>query len=233
MNGISIFHGSDHIVERPTRTGGKIHNDFGQGFYCTTDLELAREWACGWDAPDNKHEAIVNHYSLEPSIPLSICHLSAPDYHMLNWLALLLKNRHFDVKEPLPAGIKDYILENFLPDISSYDILIGYRADDSYFNIASSFLRGAISLEHLGKALKLGNLGEQYFLQSERAFEALTLITFQSVDFPLYYARRMKRDREAREAFRKMKTSNKNWTEGTFALDIVRGQWRNDDARLR
>ena len=52
MNGISLFHGSDHIVEHPTRTGGKIHNDFGQGFYCTTDLELAREWACGWDALD-------------------------------------------------------------------------------------------------------------------------------------------------------------------------------------
>ncbi|MBO7510702.1 MAG: DUF3990 domain-containing protein [Bacteroidales bacterium] len=232
MNGISLFHGSNHIVERPTPTGGKVHNDFGPGFYCTTDLELAREWACGWDKPNRTYEAIVNHYSLEPSIPLSICRLTT-DYHPLNWLALLLKNRHFDVKEPLPAGIKAYILENFLPDLSHYDILVGYRADDSYFDIASSFLRGTISLEHLGKALKLGNLGEQYFLQSERAFEALTLITFQSVDVPLYYARRIKRDRDARAAFRKMKANHKNWTEGTFAIDIVRGQWRNDDARLR
>ena len=34
-----LFHGSDKVVEYPTLQGGRIHNDFGQGFYCTPDIE--------------------------------------------------------------------------------------------------------------------------------------------------------------------------------------------------
>ena len=38
-----LFHGSDKVVERPSKKGGRLHNDFGQGFYCTPSLDLARE----------------------------------------------------------------------------------------------------------------------------------------------------------------------------------------------
>lgn len=228
MNGISLFHGSDLIIEHPTPEGGKVHNDFGQGFYCTTELELAREWACS-----GKNAAFVNHYSLEPSSALSVCRLNSPEYHLLNWLALLLKNRRFEVREAAPLAIREYILSEFLPDLSGYDIIVGYRADDSYFSIASAFLKGSISLEELGEALRLGKLGEQYFLQSRRAFEALIFISFQRVDEGIYYSRRMKRDARAREAFRQINAKDKDWTEGVFALDIVRGKWKNDDERLR
>lgn len=228
MNGIRLFHGSDHIIEHPTPEGGKVHNDFGQGFYCTTELELAREWACS-----GKNAAFVNHYSLEPSAALSVCRLNSPEYHLLNWLALLLKNRRFEVREAAPLAIREYILSEFLPDLSGYDIIVGYRADDSYFSLASAFLKGSISLEELGEALRLGKLGEQYFLQSRRAFEALIFISFQRVDEGIYYSRRMKRDARAREAFRQMNAKDKDWTEGVFALDIVRGKWKNDDERLR
>ena len=152
---------------------------------------------------------------------------------MLNWLALLLKNRRFEVREAAPLAIREYILSEFLPDLSGYDIIVGYRADDSYFSLASAFLKGSISLEELGEALRLGKLGEQYFLQSRRAFEALIFISFQRVDEGIYYSRRMKRDARAREAFRQMNAKDKDWTEGVFALDIVRGKWKNDDERLR
>ena len=53
---ISIYHGSQQIVEVPKFGAGKSYNDYGQGFYCTENIELAKEWACpvkndGYAAP--------------------------------------------------------------------------------------------------------------------------------------------------------------------------------------
>ena len=46
---INLFHGSDHIVERPMFGKGWKNNDYGLGFYCTESVELAKEWAVDID----------------------------------------------------------------------------------------------------------------------------------------------------------------------------------------
>lgn len=219
-----LFHGSDHIIEAPWPGGGKVHNDYGPGFYCTEDRELAREWAC-----TDRPTAFVNHYAFEPTAPLKIAYLDGPDYHVLNWLALLLKNREFETKYPLAREAKEYILQEFLPRLDNVDIICGYRADDSYFAIASSFLDGGLSLEQLKLALRLGLLGQQVFLQSEKAFKALVFLSAEEVDKNRYYFRRQERDGKARTAFRQMEPVR----EGIFVIDILREKWKNDDARLR
>ena len=53
----------------------------------------------------------------------------------------------------------------FLLDISEYDVIIGYRADDSYFSFAQDFVAGVISLQKLSEAMQLGKLGEQIVLK--------------------------------------------------------------------
>ena len=209
----------------PAGRGGRLHNDFGQGFYCSPDYQLACEWAC-----TAREAAYVNHYNFEPSRPLTVCNLAGPDYHVLNWLAILLKNRTFDTPHRLPADIKAYILSEFLPDLSGFDVIRGYRADDSCFSLASAFLNGSVTLGQLSEALKLGKLGEQVFLQSDAAFEALVFLTAEKVDREYYLPRRIRRDSQARAAFRQMKDSG---AEGILAVDIYRGKWRNDDARIR
>lgn len=224
MLGNVLFHGSDHIVEKPWPGGGKVHNDYGQGFYCSENLELAKEWAC-----TEKPTAFVSHYAFEPSIPLKIINLDQPPYHVLNWLAILLKNRAFDPKHALAQEGKEYILEEFLPNTQDYDIIYGYRADDSYFGIASTFLSGGLSLQQLQYALRLGLLGEQVFLQSQKAFDALAFISAETVDKSIYLPRRYARDAIARSTFRQMVPAK----EGIFILDILRNQIKNDDARLR
>ena len=45
-----LYHGSDHIIEKPEFGAGKKHNDYGRGFYCTQNIELAKEWAVSEDA---------------------------------------------------------------------------------------------------------------------------------------------------------------------------------------
>lgn len=224
MLGNILFHGSDHIIEAPRPGGGKTHNDFGSGFYCTEDRELAREWSCS-DAPS----AFVNHYAFEPASPLKIANLEGPQFHVLNWLAILLKNREFRIKHPFPQQARDYILQEFLPQLDEYDIIYGYRADDSYFGIALDFLEGSLSLSQLNQALRLGHLGHQVFLQSARSFDALVFLTAEMVDKDTYLQRRQFRNERARESFRNMEF-DKN---GIFVLDILRNKWRNDDARLQ
>lgn len=149
-NVIDIYHGSDHIIEQPVRGEGKTHNDYGRGFYCTEHVELAKEWACSADS-----DGYANHYQIDLS-GLSILNLNAPEYNILNWLAILLENRKFNVADGLPQRAKAYLLENFMVDYKKYDIIIGYRANDSYFSYAGDFVNGTLSLSDLSETMRLG-----------------------------------------------------------------------------
>lgn len=41
-----LYHGSQFIIQKPEYGKGARHNDYGKGFYCTEQIELAKEWAC-------------------------------------------------------------------------------------------------------------------------------------------------------------------------------------------
>ena len=98
---------------------------------------------------------------------------------------------------------REYLIENFLPDYEHYDIIVGYRADDSYFSFARAFVMNGISLKQLGYAMRLGKLGEQFVLKSQRAFDAIRYMDFEPVDNNIYFAKRKARDDEARLAYQK------------------------------
>ena len=59
---IILYHGSKNIIEKPIFHGGKETNDYGYGFYCTENIELANEWAC----PDD-NDGYTNEYELDLS----------------------------------------------------------------------------------------------------------------------------------------------------------------------
>ena len=45
MSHMQIYHGSSVIIETPVFGLGKAYNDYGRGFYCTENIELAgKEW---------------------------------------------------------------------------------------------------------------------------------------------------------------------------------------------
>lgn len=225
MEVLQIFHGSNRIVSQPEYGLGNPRNDYGLGFYCTQEIELAKEWACA-----EQKDGFVNEYGLTLD-GLSVLRLNSPDYHILNWLAILLENRTFDLWAPVSVQAREYLLAHFLPDYSSFDLIIGYRADDSYFSFSRAFLSNTISLGQLRHAMQLGNLGEQVVLKSRRAFDRLLFRQSIPVDGNIYYPRRELRDREAREAYRKMQSGG-SVAGAVFVSDILRGQWRNDDERL-
>lgn len=226
MKNIILYHGSTKVIERPMLGFGNPKNDYGLGFYCTENLELAKEWAS-----TEQNNGFANRYELDLD-ELTIFHLNEKPYHILNWLSILLKNRTFVLSQGLPFETRRYLLDNFLPEYESYDIIIGYRADDSYFSFANAFLNNTISLEQLRKAMMLGKLGEQVVLKSEKAFEQIVFKESISVDSNFYFPKRMARDRQAREDFQKEK-SLASAANAVYMIDILRQNWNNDDPRLQ
>ena len=225
MSKLIIFHGSDHIIEQPAFGVGQKYNDYGAGFYCTEWVELAKEWACRGVGTDG----YANAYSINLE-GMKILNLSEGGCHILNWLALLLDNRRFSITAPIAQAAKQYILEEFLPDTTPYDIIIGYRADDSYFSFARDFINNTISLEQLSKAMHLGKLGEQIVIKSEKAFSAMHFEQkrCQYADSRIYFPRREKRDREAREQYLLVERKA-DVLDGLFIRDIMGRNMKNAD----
>ena len=56
---ITVYHGSDNIIEKPEFGKGHIYNDYGRGFYLTLNKDLAGEWAVlrtGFNGYINEYE---------------------------------------------------------------------------------------------------------------------------------------------------------------------------------
>lgn len=82
-----IYHGSQQIVEPPKFGISRKYNDYGQGFYCTENIKLAKEWAC-----PVKNDGYSNKYHL-PLNEMNVMHLTKGKFDILNWLAILLAHR--------------------------------------------------------------------------------------------------------------------------------------------
>ena len=225
MKELVLYHGSTDIIEAPEFGKGKAYNDYGQGFYCTENKELAKEWACleGIDG-------YVNQYRIDLD-SINILNLSSKDYSILHWLTILTENRKIRISTPAMRRGVEWLQANFHIDITAYDAVIGYRADDSYFSFARSFLTNQISIAQLAYAMKLGKLGEQYVLKSPKAFESIRFLDYVVADNSIYYAKRKARDDAARADFQR--ELEKEDIDGIFMRDILREEMKQDDPRLR
>ena len=223
---ITVFHGSPRIIEKPVFGVGNPQNDYGLGFYCTESVELAKEWACSVET-----DGFANQYTLDLA-DLSVLSLTSGEYHILNWLFVLLENRKFRIGGDIATQAKSYIFDHFAIDYKRYDIIKGYRADDSYFSFASAFLNNTISLSRLERVMVLGKLGEQVVAVSQKAFDAISFEEAIAVPREIYYPKKLARDTDAREDFQTEKSRGSILTE-TYILDIIRQGWKNDDERLQ
>lgn len=225
MSKIILYHGSQKIVEKPQFGVGKLYNDYGQGFYCTQNLELAKEWAC-----PTLDDGFANCYELETE-DLKILDLNEENFCTLNWLAILVTNRKFDLDTPIMRQGVFYLKEHFLPDLEDFDIIKGYRADDSYFSFARAFLSNQISYSQLQGAMKLGKLGEQIMLKSLKSFEKISFMGYEIAEGKKYYSLRKERFNKAKHDFEKS-LENEDIS-GIFIRDLILQEVKPNDSRLR
>ena len=220
---MTIYHGSEQIVEVPTFGLGRKNNDFGLGFYCSESEELAKEWAVS-----SIRSGFSNRYTLDTEY-LNNLNLNSPDYTILNWIAVLVEHRLFSIKTPVARRAKRYLIDNFGVNVNAFDLITGYRADDSYFDYAESFLNNGISVEQLARAMRLGKLGEQIVIKSKFAFSLLKYEGFDIAEKEKYYVLRKARDDEANQTYLEMLEEE---GDGLYIQDIMRGGITNDDPRI-
>ena len=207
---MKLYHGSQEENFVPTFGLGHEGHDYGRGFYLTEFPELAKEWAV---AADSHRNGWMHAYDLNLD-GLKVLDFTALD--PLAWLAELMKHRAADDSRYYRESAVKFIAKRGV-DVSDYDVIRGWRANASYFYICKSFVRNNIGVDFLGELLRLGSLGIQYFLRTERAFAALAEIEAEkeSVDAAEWYGRYNRRDRDARSKM----------------YDIIENDPRNDLSR--
>ena len=220
---ITIYHGSKEIVEAPTFGLGRKNNDFGLGFYCTESINLAKEWAVS-----SLSDGFANRYALDMEY-LNVLKLNSSDYTILNWIAVLVEHRLFRIKTPIARRARQYLIEHFSINVEAYDLIIGYRADDSYFDFAEAFLNNSITVEQLSKAMRLGKLGEQIVVKSQYAFSKLRYEGCEVAEKDKFFATRKARDDEAKRAYLDIQEEG---SDGIYIQDILRGGISNEDPRI-
>ena len=221
-----LYHGSKDIIEKPIYGQGKKYNDYGLGFYCTDNIELAKEWGTSFE-----RSGYANRYQIDFT-ELKILDLNDDKYCILHWLAILLSNREFDTPAGLALEAKEFLKKNFMLDYKEYDIIKGYRADDSYFSFAQDFINGTISYRQLNNAMYLGKLGIQYVLKSKEAFNRIVFDGYEEAEYKEWYAKKMKRDKSARREYFDVER-NRRQRGDIYITQILDEEMSPDDKRLR
>lgn len=215
MDKMTLYHGSERIIKTPIYGFKNNDSDYGDAFYCVQDIEAAKEWA----NKDN-YDGYVNQFSLDVR-GLKILDLTSNEYSVFNWLAILIEHRKLDsyFVQIHQREIK-YLKENYLVDAKEYDLVIGYRADDAYFKFPLAFLNSEIRMESLESIYKLGNLGKQVAVISEKAFSKLKYI--KSVKVEPYYKEKYKtRLQSAKKQYEELLIFER-YKKGTRLIDLVK-----------
>ena len=168
---MKFFYGADSLVIKPEFNKGNPSNDYGLGFYLTENKELARLWATKFN-----HDGYLIEYEVNVK-NLKVLHLATiEDQDVLTWISLLISHRFSkEEREENKTNIK-WLEEHYPFSLGDYDVIIGYRADDSYFDYSRDFVRNDLSLELLKDAMRIGKLGTQFVLMSQKAFENIKYV---------------------------------------------------------
>ena len=160
-----LYHGSDQEMLKPVLEHGNYRHDFGQGFYLTNSLELAREWAVSY----NNATGYVHGYLLNTT-RLNI--LDLREYPFQHWMAEIISHRNNKSMSRYFHNLQLFI-EKYKLDTTDVDVIIGYRADSSHFNIIKAYMQNQLDATLIPKALQKCEAGVQYCLKSPEAFESL------------------------------------------------------------
>ncbi len=171
-----VYHGSDSVIDNPKYNGGRRFSDFGNGFYVTTNIEMAKSWA----TRKKDKPAYVNKYTLITEGLISLTF----DLD-LDWLLFIAYNRGLVENEE----VKNIISQKY-KDIDQYDVIIGPTADDRMFDTLNMFLSNTITLEHCIQALNSMDLDIQYNIKSIKGINNLCYtknIELDDIDKEYYY----------------------------------------------
>jgi hypothetical protein len=195
MSKIILYHGTADNNLIPRFGGGRDFNDYGKGFYTTEDLNAAKEWACQGEL----HSSYVYKFELDTT-DMSILNLD--ENKVLEWVSILMSYRRG--KRIRGAALERCLnlIERYSINIEKYDVVRGFRANDSYFQFTADFVTDTITLETLSRSIKAGDLGYQVCIKSEKAYQNLKMIDtiiIRDAEYLGYHNLYMTKDKNARQ----------------------------------
>lgn len=164
QNHLVLYHGSDHCLRKPAykHPNAREDNDYGKGFYTTQDFDKACAWAVTMGHPEAN---VVNRYLLNTD---GLTFFNFANTGILAWCAEIVAHRGENL-ESLSEGPQLFV-NKYKVNTEMSDVIIGYRADDSYMSIVEAFFDNLITIEEMERMFRIGELGEQVFIKSEKAF---------------------------------------------------------------
>lgn len=214
MSKIKLYHGSPNKIIVPKYGLGNERHDYGNGFYLTEDLALAKEWAV---CRPETASGYVHSFKIE------VKNLNIFDFqkeNILCWLAELMKHREAADSKRYRLLAPKFIAK-FGKNTDNCDIIKGWRANASYFYIAKAFVRDEVDIDILEKLMQLGSLGIQWCIKSEKAFNSLIKTDeIISVDYKEFNQKFNERDTIARENMKRLIDSDDNKVEKVFSTLI-------------
>ena len=212
MEKLILFHGTPDRIVVPTFGKGEEKHDYGQGFYLSESIDLAKEWAV---CRPNEERGWVHKYELETD---GLRILDFQEKGVLPWLAELMKHRDAADSKRYRMLAKKFI-EKYGIDTESYDVIRGWRANASYFYIAKEFVRDNIDMDILEELLSLGGLGIQYCIKTERAYSGLYEVEEDLLEVPYaeFNVKYNQRDLTARQKMRELVDSDANQVTKVFS----------------
>jgi len=173
---MKLFYGSKTNFTKPIYGFGNPSNDYGLGFYMTDSYDLAKLWASQFN-----EDGYVLSFDLDLSNLNVLSLKDCDEINVLRWISLLIRHRFsFEDLEKYSKEL-DWLNTKFYVDLNNYDVVIGYRADDAYFNYSRSFVANEMSFEILTKAMRIGKLGLQYVAISKKAYKSLKFIKSEKI----------------------------------------------------
>lgn len=142
---MTLYHGSNVIVQEPKVLTNGYYKDFGYGFYCTNLEKQAVRWAL-----TKRKGHVVNIYEYEKQENLNICEFAEMTEE---WLDFVVDSRR---------GIEH-----------NFDIVEGPMADDTIWDYIEDFVRGTISREAFWALVKFKYPTHQIVFCTEKSLECL------------------------------------------------------------
>ena len=157
-----LYHGSNVAVEQPRLIEQNRFLDFGYGFYTTTNLDQATNFAQKVIVRRGG-KAILNVYEFDESdqmARLKVKRFTAPDEE---WLDFVSAHR------------------NGTYDGEQYDLIIGAVANDDVYRTLQVYSVGLLTKEQALEALKVKKLFNQYVFATGAALKLLRFLEAKEV----------------------------------------------------
>lgn len=162
-SGMILYHGSNLTVEQPRLVQQNRFLDFGPGFYTTTNLAQANDFALKVTGRRKLGTATVNVYMIDEDEAFAKCKLLRFDGPDGLWLDFITENRNGIYQGP------------------GYDLVYGPVANDDVYRTLTLYMTGVLSRGQALEALRIRKLFNQLVFATEHALGCLHFVRSELV----------------------------------------------------